>query len=238
MSVNGQTASKNADETSENNQETIKKPLEYPDKASKPPPALELNPEQKLKYESVLEKVTSWTGLPISSARSAGQSKIKDAERIWLTRECILRYLRATKWDVAEAERRLIGTLVWRREYLLPEHDADYISAENETGKQVIMGYDFNCAPCLYLFPGKQNSPRTERQIQHLVFMLERLIDLMPPGQEALTLLITFMNSGGSGSSVGQGKQVLYILQNHYPERLAKALISEGMCIRFYLMIA
>lgn len=238
MSVNGQTASKNADETFENNQEPIKKPLEYPDDSSKRPPPLELNPEERLKYDSVLEKVTSWTDLPVSSARSAGKSKIKDAERMWLTRECILRYLRATKWDVAEAERRLIGTLVWRREYLLPEHDADYISAENETGKQVIMGYDFNCAPCLYLFPGKQNSPRTERQIQHLVFMLERLIDLMPPGQESLTLLITFMNSGGSGSSVGQGKQVLYILQNHYPERLAKALISEGMCIRYCLIIA
>ena len=232
MPVNGQTASTDANGTSKNNQEPITKPFVHPEESSRPPPALELDSTQISKYDSVLEKVISWTDLPISSVRSAGKSEITDAERMWLTRECILRYLRATKWDVAETERRLMATLVWRREYLLPEHDADYISAENETGKQVIMGYDFDCAPCLYLFPGKQNSPKTERQIQHLVFMLERVIDLMPPGQEALTLLITFMNSGGSGSSVGQGKQVLYILQNHYPERLAKALISEGMYIQ------
>ena len=232
MTVNGQTASIDAKDASINNQEPINEPIAYPDESSKPPLALELNSEQKSKYNSVLEKVLSWTDLPTSSARNASKSKITDAERMWLTRECILRYLRATKWDIAETERRLMATLVWRREYLLFEHDAGYISPENETGKQVIMGYDLNCAPCLYLFPGKQNSPKTERQIQHLVFMLERVIDLMPPGQEALTLLITFMNSGGSGSSVGQGKQVLYILQNHYPERLAKALISEGMYIQ------
>ena len=213
-----------------NVQEQIKTPFAFPDERSKSPSAPEYDAEQKAKYIAVLEKVSSWTDLPITSTRNASKSPITDEERMWLTRECIFRYLRATRWNIGEAERRLMATLVWRREYLLPEHNADYISPENETGKQVIMGYDLDTAPCLYLFPGKQNSPRTERQIQHLVFMLERILDLMPPDQEALTLLITFANaSSGTGSSIGQGKQVLYILQNHYPERLAKALISEGM---------
>ena len=232
MSTNGLNATAKANDTSnniENAHGPIKIPFAFPDESSKPPSVPEHDAEQESKYKMLLEKVSLWTDVPIASTRNASKSAITDEERMWLTRECLFRYLRATKWIVDEAERRLMATLVWRREYLLPEHDANYISPENESGKQVIFGFDLNTAPCLYLFPGKQNSPRTERQVQHLVYMLERVIDLMPPGQEALTLLITFANaSSGTGSSVGQGKQVLYILQNHYPERLAKALISEG----------
>ena len=41
--------------------------------------------------------------------------------------ECLLRYLRATKWDANAAIERLEGTLKWRREYgiydkITPEH--------------------------------------------------------------------------------------------------------------------
>lgn len=104
----------------------------------------------------------------------------------------------------------------------------DYISPENETGKQQILGYDINARPCLYMNPGKQNTDKSERQIQHTVFMLERVIDMMGPGQETTALLINFKNSSSSKSpSLGQGKQVLNILQQHYPERLGRALISD-----------
>jgi hypothetical protein len=58
--------------------------------------------------------------------------------------------------------------------------------------------------------------------------MLEKVIDLMPPNQETLALLIDFKeSSAGSNPSVGTGKTVLGILQNHYPERLGRALISH-----------
>lgn len=148
---------------------------------------------------------------------------------MWLTRECLLRYLRATKWNAAEAPKRLLGTLIWRREYGLAKHTASYISPENETGKQVILGYDIAARPCLYLNPAKQNTKKSERQIQHLVFMLERVIDLMIPGQETLSLLVNFKeSSSGSNPSVGQGRQTLNILQTHYPERLGRALVING----------
>jgi hypothetical protein len=54
----------------------------------------------------------------------------------------LLRYLRAAKWNEAQATARVQATLVWRREYGVEEHTADYISEENETGKQVLLGYD------------------------------------------------------------------------------------------------
>ncbi|KAI5289341.1 hypothetical protein KEM54_004035 [Ascosphaera aggregata] len=145
---------------------------------------------------------------------------------MWLTRECLLRYLRATKWNVHDAIARLEKTLVWRREYGVEKHDSDYINIEMVTGKMLIQGFDNSGRPCLYMDPSKQNTERSPRQIQALVFMLERMIDLMEPGQESLAMLANFKTTKVSQApGVGQGKETLVILQNHYPERLGRAMI-------------
>lgn len=213
----------------------IKKPFGEPLEASKPQPRPELTAEQKTKYESLLVTVSKWVDVPVSSAKGAATESITDDERMWLNRECLLRYLRATKWNVNEAGTRLMGTLTWRKEYNLKKLTPEYISIENETGKQVILGFDIHGRPCLYLNPSKQNTPRSDRQIEHLVYMLERVIDLTIPGQETLSLLINFSETkSGQGATLAQGKQTLYILQNHYPERLGRALITNGKTSREY----
>ncbi|MCJ1396743.1 hypothetical protein MMC18_009635 [Xylographa bjoerkii] len=201
-------------------------PFTHPSSASHDPPPVTLTPEQETKYHSVLNTVSSWTTIANASAANAPTSPITDAERMWLTRECLTRYLRASKWSVPDAIRRLLETLTWRREWGLIEHTADYISIENETGKQLILGYDIDARPCLYLNPSKQNTEKGTRQLQHLVFMLERTIDLMGPGQETLALLINFQQmSSGQSPSIAQGRQTMNILQNHYPERLGRACV-------------
>ncbi len=210
----------------------VKEPFPYPLDTCKPVPPADLTADQETKYAALLATVSSWTEIPDTSARNSPTSPITDDERMWLTRECLLRYLRATRWSSIEAPKRLLSTLVWRREYGLKSFTAEYISPENETGKQFIQGFDNEARPCLYLNPSKQNTPRSERQIQHLVFNLERVIDLMGPGQESLALLINFKDSSaGSNASVGQGRQVLTILQSHYPERLGRAIISDRTCL-------
>lgn len=207
----------------------VKKPFARPLESTLPVPRPPLTSEQQRKYDGLLKVISSWTEISESSAKAAPKSPITDIERMFLTRDCLLRYLRATKWVTVEAEARLLGTLVWRREYGVEKLTADYISNENETGKQVITGYDINARPCHYLVPSKQNTQRSDKQIQHLVFMLERVIDLMVPGQDTLALLINFAETkSGQGASVGQGRQTLYILQNHYPERLGRALVTNG----------
>ena len=97
------------------------------------------------------------------------------------------------------------------------------------TGKQMLLGFD-NCArPCLYLIPSRQNTDPSPRQIQQLVYSLERAVDMMPQGVETLSLLVDFKHSSNSKNpSAGTGKQVLHILQTHYPERLGKALVING----------
>lgn len=207
----------------------IKTLFPRPLSSCKPSPPAEPTSDQQSKYDSLLKTVSGWTTLPTTSAKDATSEPITDDERMFLTRECLLRYLRATKWNVPDAETRLRNTLTWRREYGVKEHTAEYISVENETGKQVLLGYDINGRPCLYLNPARQNTEYSDRQLQHLVFMLERVIDLMGPDQESLALLVNFKETkSGQNATISQGRQTLNILQNHYPERLGRALVINS----------
>ncbi|KAI9760882.1 MAG: DNA-directed DNA polymerase alpha subunit pol12 [Chaenotheca gracillima] len=201
-------------------------PFAEPTPASNSDPVPQLTAEQQAKYQDLLNTVHSWTSIPNTSAKNAPTAPITDEEKMWLTRECLLRYLRAVKWNAAEAPKRLLATMTWRREYGVDKLTAEHIAPENETGKQVILGYDLKARPCLYLIPSRQNTKKSDRQVQHLVFMVERVIELMVPGQESLSLLINFKDSNsGEIPSVGQGRQVLNILQSHYPERLGRAYV-------------
>lgn len=213
----------------------VRTPFTAPLPSSKPSPVPALTAEQQQKYDDLLKTVMDWDSIPVSSAKNAASEPLTDTERMWLTRECLLRYLRASKWNAAMAPKRLLATLTWRREYGLYTFTSEYIGPENETGKQVILGYDIEARPCLYLIPSKQNTARSDKQLHHLVYMLERVIDLMVPDQETLALLINYKNSSGGGNpSVTQGKQTLDILQGHYPERLGRALISDRKPIRLF----
>jgi len=205
-----------------------KTPIVDPLPTTTPAPATELTAEQQSKYEALLEIVKSWKDIPSTKGK---EGPITENEIMWLTKECLLRYLRATKWITADAAKRLIGTLTWRREYGVEELTGDYISPENETGKQFQLGFDNEARPCHYLNPGLQNTNTSPRQVQHLVFMLERSIEMMIPGQETIALLINFKSSSSrtnTAPGIGTGREVLHILQTHYPERLGRALIING----------
>lgn len=206
----------------------LKTPIVDPVESAIPSSPTELTAEQEEKYKALLETVKSWKEIPSTKGK---EGPVIEDEIMWLTRECLLRYLRATKWVTAEAAKRLLGTLTWRREYGVGELTGDHISPENETGKQIIFGFDIEARPCLYLNPGRQNTEPSPRQVQHLVFMVERVVNLMVPGQETLALLINFKSSKSRSNTsppLGQGKEVLSILQTHYPERLGRALIINS----------
>ncbi|KAI1076317.1 CRAL/TRIO domain-containing protein [Whalleya microplaca] len=203
----------------------LKTPLGAPAAGSIPQEKPHLTADQKTKYDWLLKRAKSWTEVPSTKGKGG---PLTDSERLWLTRECLLRYLRATKWHEKESEKRLLETLTWRREYGVEEMTAEHIGPENATGKQFVVGYDKQGRPCHYLSPGRQNTDVSPRQTEHLVFMLERVIELMPAEQETLSLLINFQQSksrGNTAPGIGQGREVLHILQTHYPERLGRAMI-------------
>lgn len=207
-------------------------------------PVFDLTEEQQAKYDQVLAHFQKFIkeDLPVNDSANAAKHPIMDEEKAWLTKECFLRYLRATKWHVESAKKRIEETLVWRRTFgvvKVPEVNedriitADLVEPENLTGKNLIVGYDIDNRPCLYLRNGYQNTASSIRQVQHLVFMLERVIQFMPPGQDTLALLIDFkaapkhMNCSSKFPLISISKQVLHILQNHYPERLGRGLFTN-----------
>lgn len=206
-------------------------PLARPMPDRKPTPKPALTPDQDKKYNELLATVTAWTAIPSTTQKNAQSDPLTELERLWLTRECLLRYLRATSWASADAAaKRLQATMTWRREYGLTKFTPDYISPENETGKQVLFGYDNEGRPCHYMNPGKQNTELSDRQLHHLVYMLESAIDLMGPGQEMVALLINYKSATSAKSPpMSQSRETLNILQSHYPERLGRALMSDSM---------
>ncbi|KAJ7650156.1 CRAL/TRIO domain-containing protein [Roridomyces roridus] len=152
---------------------------------------------------------------------------LMDVEKMWLSYECILRFLRGSKWKVDVAITRLNATLKWRREYgVYDTLSAENIEPEAVTGKQVLLGFDTANRPALYLIPSRQNTTNTVTQIQFSVWMLERCIDLMPPNVESLDLLINFADKA-KNPSLGTARGWLSILQDHYPERLGLALVIK-----------
>lgn len=208
-------------------------------------PDFNLTPEEEGKYQQVLEHFQKFVEKehPVNDVAGAPRHELLDEELAWLTRECFLRYLRATKWKVDATIKRIEETILWRRAFGLvsiPGHTdssqlitAALVEPENVTGKNLIVGYDHDNRPCLYLRNGYQNTASSIRQVQHLVFMLERVIQFMPAGQDTLALLIDFkaapaeMKLSAKFPSISISKQVLHILQNHYPERLGRGLFTN-----------
>lgn len=203
----------------------FKTPIPDPIPSAQPLPEPILDDEQKSKYESLLKLIKSWKEIP---SEKGNNGPLTEDEIFWLTRECLLRFLRATKWNYLESEKRLLKTLSWRRDFGVDKIEVDSMSVENETGKMVLFGYDNYARPCLYLFPKLQNTATSHQQTELVVYMIERGIDLMCPGQETLTIVVDFNIDRKKLPGIGQAKSILDIIQNHYPERLGMGFVLNA----------
>ncbi|KAF7327687.1 CRAL/TRIO domain-containing protein [Mycena kentingensis (nom. inval.)] len=199
---------------------TLHVPSPPPAAPAQSTPPIQLTEEQTKKYDAVLEHFANPEYKPAGS-----ETGLSDEEKMWVSYECIYRYLRASKWKLDVAKQRLEQTLIWRREYgFYDKLTTELVEPEALTGKMVLFGHDLHGRPGLYLLPSKQNTDGPERQVQFTVWMLERTLDLMPAGVESLDLLIDFADKA-KNPSLGVARSVLSILQDHYPERLGLALI-------------
>ncbi|KAK4689874.1 hypothetical protein P7C73_g228, partial [Tremellales sp. Uapishka_1] len=139
---------------------------------------------------------------------------------------CHPRYMRAAKWKLEDGKKRIKGTMEWRREYKPELIQPGDVGVEAETGKIILTGFDLDARPILYMRPGRENTERSPRQIRHLIYHLERAIDLMPPGQEQVAIIVDYASATSqSNPSIGVARQVLNILQNHYVERMGRAIV-------------
>ncbi|KIJ54367.1 hypothetical protein M422DRAFT_221974 [Sphaerobolus stellatus SS14] len=154
-----------------------------------------------------------------------------DSYHIWENRwldsfDCCGRYMRAGKWKFEEAKRRIKSTIEWRREFKPDLIKPEDVVIESETGKIIINGFDIDGRPIIYMRPGRENTTPSQRQIQHLIFVLERAIDFMPPGQDSLVIVVDYASATlRTNPSIGTARKVLNILQQHYVERLGRAIV-------------
>ncbi|KAF9236849.1 CRAL-TRIO domain-containing protein [Melanogaster broomeanus] len=145
----------------------------------------------------------------------------------WLKKaDTIPRYIRAAKWIIPDAQKRIKGTLEWRREYKPELIPPDEVKVESETGKIILNGFDKDGRPIIYMRPGRENTGTSPRQLRHLVWWLERAKDMMPPGQESLVIIVDYKSTTlRTNPSISVASKVLTILQQHYVETLGRAIV-------------
>lgn len=216
------------------------KPIAHPpSRILKHPPKFQdiENEKQQQDYDSVLRHFQNTELYPVKEKDCPKDEykPLNDNEKAWLSRQCIQRYLRACDWKVDDVIKRLTCSIGWRREFGIAGGEFDTLTSETvkvegETGKIIVFGYDKGGRPCLTLFNGRQNTKTSFRQIQHMIYLLERSVDFMPQGQDKLALCVDFKKYPEACTyepkvpAVSVGKDVLHILQYHYPERLGRAL--------------
>ncbi|GAM28852.1 hypothetical protein SAMD00019534_120280, partial [Acytostelium subglobosum LB1] len=157
---------------------------------------------------------------------------LTDKEKAWITDMMVLRYLRAREYDLNASFNLLKGTLEWRKSYKVDEITAEYLSYEASTGKQYCYGKTKDGKPVIYMRPVRENTKNYERQIQLLVYTLERAIEQIDnsteTGIEQLAILIDFNGySLFNAPPLSVSKQTLEILSDHYPERLGTAFVVD-----------
>ncbi|KAL5494780.1 hypothetical protein ACEPAI_242 [Sanghuangporus weigelae] len=159
-------------------------------------------------------------------------------EKRWLEKpDTVPRYMRAAKWKLDDAKKRLKATLEWRREYKPDLIPPDEVKIESETGKILLNGFDKDGRPIIYMRPGRENTEQSPRQLRHLVWCLERAKDMQPSGVESITIIVDYKSTTlRTNPSIGTARKVLHILQGHYPETLGRGLVVNmpGILAFFY----
>ncbi|EFP80379.2 uncharacterized protein PGTG_06335 [Puccinia graminis f. sp. tritici CRL 75-36-700-3] len=170
---------------------------------------------------------------------SKGKEKVKAGAPLtaWeacslLNREALLRCLRADKWDLAKCQARLEETIIWRRSLggdgIEIEGQAATLKTEAESGKMFTLGFDNIGRPIVHMRPRNQTSGTggSGHRFPLAFWLIDRAIDLMPPGVESILLVIDLAGPQES-PSVKQQKDFVRTLGAHYCERLGQALVCN-----------
>ncbi|ORX91053.1 CRAL/TRIO domain-containing protein [Basidiobolus meristosporus CBS 931.73] len=155
-------------------------------------------------------------------------SPVPEEDQAFLSDACLLRYLRATKWVLPDAVKKISNTLEWRHTYQPHKIPASEVEEEGKTGKSYFNGFDRAGRALLYLRPGRQNTKTYERQLRFTIFTIEKAIQLLPPGAEQFCLLIDYKGASmAKNPPLSQAAELLSILHAHYPERLGLAYLID-----------
>ncbi|KAK4368042.1 hypothetical protein RND71_011834 [Anisodus tanguticus] len=153
----------------------------------------------------------------------AGLGPLSGRSLKFCTDPCLRRYLEAQNWNLDKAKKMLEETLKWRSTFKPEEIRWHEVAHEGETGKVSRANFhDRLGRTALIIRSGKQNTSCPEGNIRHLVYLLENAILNLPEDQEQISWLIDFNGwSLNTNVSIKTARDIIYMMQNHYPERLA-----------------
>lgn len=168
--------------------------------------------------------------------------------RAFLNPHTYVRYLRARQWDLAKARLMLRATLAWRASYRPDLVSWADVCGEAETGKLFVSPHrDLEGRPVIVMRPRHENSRDRDAQLKLLVYVLEvasrradeRLLggggvsgnggnsnsSIVDAGEAKATILVDFEGySLSNAPPIRTALATMDILQNHYPERLGRAV--------------
>ena len=126
----------------------------------------------------------------------------------------------------------LTATLAWRKDFDVESISMLKVRGNGETGKVVVRGTDRDGRPILFLRPGQENSKDDhDGNLKHLVYELERAVACMDElrGVGKMLVILDLQHySMSNAPPMKTSRATLHILQDHYPERLAKFLIIDA----------
>lgn len=161
------------------------------------------------------------------------EKKLTAAQRTYLDDMQFVRYLRARDWDIDKAETMLRTTLEWRRHYKPEEIKFDEVKEVAEYGALWVNGHDLEGNPVIVMKTGAYNPFTPEQRLRYLVYVMEQTFygsEEAVRNHEKATWLLDFAEFGRGRRSAGSRqvhKETQNVLQNHYPERLRRALLME-----------
>ncbi|KAJ3390786.1 hypothetical protein HDU84_007031 [Entophlyctis sp. JEL0112] len=137
---------------------------------------------------------------------------------------CLLKFLKATKWDLLASAKRLQETMQWRRDFRPTECDTDdpAIQAVNAVGSTYFNGFDKFCRPILVLVSRLGSDVKDyDASLRLSLYTLEKGTKLMPPGVTQLNVVCDYSGmTMFNGYPLSVTSKFLGILAKHYPEML------------------
>uniref|UniRef100_A0A6B2LES2 CRAL-TRIO domain-containing protein n=1 Tax=Arcella intermedia TaxID=1963864 RepID=A0A6B2LES2_9EUKA len=152
----------------------------------------------------------------------------------WCTDANLCRYLRARDWDHDKTLFMLKNSLQWRATYKPHKITAEEVVGElKNKGKMYRGGYDRYGRPILYMKPRYDNTGANEREqkVRYLCYLLEKCHKAaLKKDKEKIVLVIDFKDNNqlSNLSNIKVSQEVLGILQDHYPETLGVAFITNA----------
>ncbi|XVE92693.1 hypothetical protein REPUB_Repub01dG0121400 [Reevesia pubescens] len=140
----------------------------------------------------------------------------------------IRRFLRARDLDIEKASTMFLKYLSWKRTFLPKGFISESeISTQLPHNKLCVQGLDKQGRPIVVAFGGRHKPTKgnLEEVKRFVVYGLEKICARMPKGQEKFVAIGDLEGWGYSNSDIRAYVASLSILQDIYPERLAKLYI-------------